>query len=300
MPGIGDDAPAMRLTWSLSIASLTLACVARTPSEGESGTTGDPDTGSESTTTTTTDPTDATTTVGSTTTPGTSVGTAMDDTTSTTTDAEESSESFSFITAPDFGERPTDLPNGSECSGGIECESGFCRDAPGPGDGVCSECEMDADCEMGTCSFEFGAGYSVCTDGELGDGCDSDEGCAGALVCAPVFGDDGPGRCSECSDDLACDGDSVCSPVYGDSPFDSWRGCVAPGSVDLGGGCPVSDGIGDGSVCMSGACGVATFGMGNFELGVCSECDGDDDCADGLVCEAPEIGMGGITPGACG
>jgi hypothetical protein len=196
-------------------------------------------------------------------------------------------------------EPPTDLPNGDECSSGEECESGFCRDAPGPGDGVCSECTMDADCEMGTCSFEFEIGWAVCTDGGLGQGCDSDEGCAGELVCVPVFGDSGPRRCSECSNELACDEGLVCSPVFGDGAFDSWRGCVAPASVDLGGGCPVNDGVGDGSVCISGACGVVTFGMNDTEVGICSECDGDDDCADMQTCAAPDIDMGGVTPGAC-
>lgn len=290
----------MRWVCSLSVvaASLQLACVARTPTEADSGTTGDPDTGSDSTTTSSTDATTTTTTATSTTSPGTSVGTAMDEST-TTSDPEESSESFSFITAPDFGEQPTDLPNGSECSSPAECESGFCRDAPGQGDGVCSECVMDADCDEGTCSFEFGVGWSVCTDGGVGEGCDSDEGCAGALVCAPVFGDDGPRRCSECSDDLACDEGLVCSPVAGENTFSSWLGCVAPGSVDLGGGCPVTDGMGDGSVCISGACGVETFGMGNFELGICSECDADEDCEEGMTCAPPEIDMGGVTPGAC-
>lgn len=289
----------MRFASPVFVLSLLSACVSRSPSEGESGSTGDTDSGSESASTTATT-TATTTTATSTTSPGTSVGTSNDDTTTTSEPEDSSSESFSFITAPDFGEEPTDLPNGSDCSESTACASGYCRDAPGPGDGICSECIMDADCEMGTCSLDFDIGWAVCTDGGLGEGCDSDEGCAGELVCVPAFGDDGPRRCSECSDELACDEGLVCTPVFGDSTFQSWRGCVAPASVDLGGGCPVTDGVGDGTVCMSGACGIETFMMGNLELGICSECDGDDDCTEGMTCAPPEIDMGGITPGACG
>lgn len=288
---------------SLGFVALSLsisACVARTPeATGDSGSTGDTTTGNDTSASTsaTTSATSASTSA--TTMPGTSVGTTPVDTSEVTTQP-DTTETFAFIAAPDFGDEPTDLPDGSECESAAQCESGFCRDAPGPGDGVCSECTMDSDCDKGTCSFEFDVGWSVCTDGGVGEGCDSDEGCAGALVCVPAFGDGGPLRCSECSVDLPCEKGMVCSPVFGDSTFQSWLGCVAPGSVPLGGGCPVFDGVGDPTPCESGACGIETFMMGNLELGICSECDGDDDCAELQVCMPPEVDMGGITPGACG
>lgn len=285
---------------SLGFVSVALtACVAREPAatgdEGSSsdtgGTTPEP---TSATTSTTTSSTDATT----------AEATTAEATTDATTGADGSSgsESFSFITAPDFGDGGVrDLPNGDPCQDAAECASGFCRDAPGPGDGVCSECEMDADCDGGTCSFEFDAGYAVCTDGALGDGCDSDEGCAGALVCARQFGDAGPRHCSECGPELACAGETVCAPVYeDDSPFQGYLGCIVPGTVEAGGGCPVVDAIGDGAVCSSNACAVVSLMGGNLPIGVCSDCVDDSVCLDGQTCQPPEIDQQGITPGMCG
>ena len=139
----------------------------------------------------------------------------------------------------------------------------------------------------------------MCAAGELGDGCDSDEGCAGVLVCSQQFGETGPQHCSECRDDVPCPEGAACMPVYADSPFSGHLGCVAPGTVELGGGCPVADGVGDGTYCTSGACGVTTVMMGSVDIGICSECDSEDDCADGLTCIPPASSFLGIEPGVC-
>lgn len=245
---------------------------------------------------------------GSTTTTGTTTDATVGSTTTTATTSTtevtsgvDSSESFSFITAPDFDGGSGDGANGESCTDDGQCASGFCHGVPGPGDGACSECLADADCDAGTCSFEFDVGYAICTAGELGDGCDSDKGCQGELVCSRQFGDSGPQHCSECGPELPCVEGSTCAPVYGDTPFQGYLSCILPGTVDLGGGCVVVDGVGDGAVCLSGACGVASVMMGNVLIGVCSECDDDLDCAEPQLCLAPTVSfMDGTEPGVCG
>ncbi len=238
--------------------------------------------------------------------------TASTGTSTTTTDPSTTTEqptttdvdSGSFIVSADESEAGSEGPQplGGECMDAADCESGFCLDNPGPGPGRCSECLMDADCGMGTCSFEFGMGFAVCTDGELGDGCDSDEGCMGELVCSPQFGGDGfsPTNCSECGETAPCAA-GVCSPFYDGSPFEGYLHCVDEGTVESGDGCPVdAEGVGDGSVCTSGICGVASFMMGNVQLGVCSECDSDDDCVEPMTCDGAHfMMMAGLLPGTC-
>jgi hypothetical protein len=191
------------------------------------------------------------------------------------------------------------LPDGGFCQVDDECESGHCLAIDGVG-GVCSECEMDADCEMGTCTFEILVGYSICTDGSAGVDCESDRGCAEGLVCAPVFGDDGfsPTRCSECSPDVPCPAGQGCALITDNGLLDAYLGCIDAGTVPLGETCPVVDGVGDGTICTSGQCGVIdVFG---FQIGVCSECDADDDCMMGQTCSPPGFDMGMLTPGTCG
>jgi Cys-rich repeat protein len=221
---------------------------------------------------------------------------------STTPDPDSSADSIGFIPEPETSGN-TPQPNGAECFGSDDCESGFCYEFFNGA--VCSECLEDADCAMGTCALDFDVGYAVCTMGELGVQCDSDRGCMGELVCATVFGEpggQGPSfeRCSECDTDTPCGEGTTCTPVLEGSLFDSYLGCAAPGTVALGGGCPVLDGVGDGAVCASGFCGTDSIFMGNVDVGVCSECLVDTDCAEGLVCSPPDIGMMGITAGACG
>lgn len=210
-------------------------------------------------------------------------------------------ESGSFITATATDEGPSgDLPNGDFCDLDGDCQSGYCYQIPMLG-GVCSECITDADCETGSCQPDFGAGYAVCTEGALGNDCMSDRGCAPGLVCADVFGAGGlsPTRCSECSPDLPCPDGQGCTLNTDNGLLDAYLGCVDGGTVPLGETCPVVGGVGDGTICVSGECGVISIFMG-FEIGVCSECDADGDCPPGQTCMPPGFGMGMLSPGVCG
>jgi hypothetical protein len=208
-------------------------------------------------------------------------------------------ESIGFISAGSTTDAPVEpQPNGSFCGMNEECKSGFCTGIPDVG-GVCSECGVDADCEMGTCVFDFTTGYSICTDGSAGVDCMSDEGCADGLVCADVFdsGGFGPTRCSECSPDQPCPDGQGCTLITDNGLLEAYLGCIDAGTLPNGETCPVTDGVGDGTICMSGQCGVIdVFG---FQIGVCSECDADDDCMGGQTCAPPDFGMGMLEPGTC-
>ena len=194
------------------------------------------------------------------------------------------------------------MPNGSPCMGEQDCESEFCYDIPMLG-GVCSECLTDEDCGKGTCAIDA-VGYAICTDGSIGLMCSSDEGCMGELVCSELVDTGGvfPANfCSECrDDDVPCMDGQICSPVYDLQNLAGYLGCVDPMSVENGGGCPINGVMGDGTVCMSGACGVATL-FGLIPIGVCGECVTDMDCVDiGLTtCTPPSADMAGIMPAVC-
>lgn len=195
----------------------------------------------------------------------------------------------------------TPLPNGGMCTSPLECESGYCYQIPMLG-GVCSECLEDAHCDMGTCSLDPAALYAVCTDGSLGVMCDSDEGCMGDLVCTSLVNTGGlipADFCSECRDgDLFCEGEQVCSPVYDLAMFQGYHACLDPGSVPNGGGCPLNGLMGDGTVCASGMCGVATL-LNVIPLGVCGECLDDMDCMGPSTCQPPSADMSGLMGATC-
>jgi hypothetical protein len=280
----------------LPIVALT-ALFASCSDDGDPGATG----GSSETGADSSGPDSATATQGmssttATTTASTSVGTDQPTTAS-------SEESMGFIN-PDSGGESGPMPpgpNGAQCGGEEECESGFCYQIPMLG-GVCSECLMDADCGTGTCSVDFNAMYAVCTDGALGNMCDSDEGCMGELVCTELIDTGGlfnASFCSECGPTAPCMGDAICTPVFDTMGLGGHSSCADPGSVDNGSGCPLVDGMGDGAVCSSGHCGVADVIMGFLLVGVCGECDVDDDCADGQTCTPASGGMGGLMGATC-
>lgn len=220
-------------------------------------------------------------------------------TTAVEPDSSAGMESIGFISAGSTTTGPGAQPDGSFCEVDDECASGHCLSIEGLG-GVCSACEIDSDCEMGTCVFEITVGYSICTDGSVGVDCMSDRGCADGLVCVPVFGEGGfsPMRCSECSPSVPCPDGQGCTLITDNGLLDAYFGCIDAGTVPLGETCPVVDGVGDGTICTSGQCGVIdVFG---FQIGVCSECDADDDCMMGQVCSDPGFDMGMLTPGVCG
>lgn len=216
--------------------------------------------------------------------------------------AESDDDGGSFINMPTDGDDGGPQGLGGDCVGPDDCESGFCYQIPMIGS-ACSECLMDSDCETGTCALDIGAGYAVCTDGSVGVMCDSDEGCAGELICAPLIDTGGAfptNFCSECGPDVACDGELICAPVYDAAALAGSLQCLAAGSVENGGGCPIGDAGGDGAVCSSGFCGAADI-FGFVELGVCGECVVDEDCGDPkLTCTPASAGMGGLMPATCG
>ncbi len=219
-----------------------------------------------------------------------------------TTEAGESSESAGFINPDSEESGPTAPgPNGEQCGGNDDCESGLCYIIPMLG-GVCSECLMDSDCEMGTCSIDGAAGYAVCTDGSIGNMCDSDEGCMGALVCSELIDTGGlfnASFCSDCGPSAPCEGEQICNPVYNAGSLGGYLTCLDPASVENGGGCPLADGVGDGAVCIFGHCGVADLFMGFIELGVCGECGTDDDCMAPATCTPASGGMNGLVGATC-
>jgi hypothetical protein len=195
------------------------------------------------------------------------------------------------------------LPDGEECTEDAQCESGMCFVASVVG-GICGECLGDDDCDGGGCSipnpFKDPPEGAFCNMGEQGGGCESTDACQGDQVCALIL--DVPGiieasTCSECLDSSQCDGEALCNPHYDVIELSGYNSCVAPGSVANGLGCTIGE---EGSAaCASGFCADASV-RGLLNLGVCSECIEDGDCADGETCLAPEVNLtSGLVAGVC-
>lgn len=231
-------------------------------------------------------------TMGATTAPPTS------DTANDTGDSSTTSDDGGFISPETGDDTATDpQPNGAQCAAAPECESEFCYVIPQVG-GVCSECLVDEDCDTGTCSLDA-VGYAVCTDGSQGNMCNTDEGCAGDLVCTELIDTGGiinANFCSQCGPSAPCDDPQICAPIYDLGNLGGYFACSDPGTVENGQGCPLTDGD---SACESGHCGLANL-FGFAELGVCGECNVDADCPEkGQTCVDAEAGMGGLTPAFC-
>ena len=102
--------------------------------------------------------------------------------------------------------------------------------------------------------------------------------------------------CSQCGPTAPCDAEQICAPVYDLGNLGGFFACSDPGTVENGQGCPLVDGD---AACDSGHCGLANL-FGFAELGVCGECNVDEDCPEmDQTCVAPEAGMGGLTPAFC-
>jgi hypothetical protein len=214
---------------------------------------------------------------------------------------EDSSSDGGFIN-PESGDSGPDgpQPNGAQCGGNDDCDSGFCYVVPQAG-GVCSECLSDADCEF-TCTLSAAAGYAVCSDGSNGVMCESTEGCADGLVCAELIDTGGlfnASFCSDCETSTDCEAEQICTPFYDTMSIGGYLTCADPMSVADGQGCPLVDGMGDGSVCLNGHCGAADV-FGVIEIGLCGECTTETDCAEGETCMPAMAGMGGVTGPTCG
>ncbi|MGB1700287.1 MAG: hypothetical protein ACPHRO_10055, partial [Nannocystaceae bacterium] len=174
---------------------------------------------------------------------------AMDDGSAETdggmTDAGESSSSTddgaAFLPDDDSSSSsgaPNPLPNGSQCAGDGECESGICNQ-PFPGFGICSDCRSDSECQSSgdgvNCTLND-SGWYACSAGNLGEQCESDAGCGDGLSCEEIVNFGGffaLTACSNCADTSECDADNICAPVVALEGFDisGYRDCVAPGSI---------------------------------------------------------------------
>jgi len=229
------------------------------------------------------------------------VGESLDSTGGSSSSSTTGMADGSFLDSVTSGDPPPmPQPNGGQCMGPEDCESGFCYEIPMLG-GVCSECLTDTDCEMGTCSLDPTVLYAVCTDGSIGVMCSSDEGCMGDLVCAELLDTGGLfplNFCSECSETTPCEAGQICSPTYDLGMFQGYLACVDPMSVPNGGGCPLDGFMGDGEVCQSGFCGVADV-FGVVPIGVCGECLEDMDCMAMEMCTPPVADMSGLMGAVC-
>ena len=230
-----------------------------------------------------------------------------------TTDSTVSSASATVTTDPTDPTDPPDptdptdptgdgLPDGSMCDDGNACASGHCY-VVGPLGGVCGQCEVDQDCGAGGCTLPNPLAQpptgSVCNAGTYGAGCMSDEVCEAPLMCALVL--DIPGilqtsTCSECRDAGDCSMGWTCEPDLAVAALTGVKRCVAPATLANGQTCDLAGG---GVACGSGHCAGADV-LGVLEVGVCSGCGSDGDCADGLVCEPPQVDLNaGVVPGGC-
>ncbi|MFH2004966.1 MAG: hypothetical protein ABI333_00135, partial [bacterium] len=135
---------------------------------------------------------------------------------------------------------------------------------------VCSECEGDGDCPGNeTCEDDTGGvGYFVCeatTLGALGDACTAGTECQSGFCNGDV--------CSECEGDGDCPGNETCVDDMGGVGYFVCQG------GNLG---ALGDACTDGAECQSAFC--------NGD--VCSECEGDGDCAGGGTCVDDTGGVG--------
>lgn len=188
-------------------------------------------------------------------------------------------------------------PLGGQCASAEECESGFCYLVPQIG-GLCSECLVDQDCDGGTCSISIGMGFAECAPGNQGDGCNTDEGCIGELVCGELIDTGGiinASFCSECKISDDCDEGELCVPEYSAGELGGSLSCATENTVPNDSGCNLTEP----TACASGFCGEADL-FGFFQIGVCGECIVDEDCPDeGQTCMAGSVGMAGLSGATC-
>ena len=196
-----------------------------------------------------------------------------------------------------------DVPDGGSCAEDCECESEKCFQVPVLG-GLCGECTEDADCPEGGCSIPnpLASTGSTCNMGELGGGCETTEVCQEGLQCELVL--DVAGiitalTCSECGADTDCGGETpLCTIQYDVSNFKGQKVCVAASSVPDGEGCDLA-GSGD-MACTSGNCNEVDI-MGLATLGICGQCEADEDCGQGETCSETNVDIttGVVTPSTC-
>ena len=177
-----------------------------------------------------------------------------------------------------------------------------CKDASGCGcasmkcfnvpffNGFCSECLADADCDGGGCTVPNPVAMkgATCNKGEPGAGCETNDVCADPAngICGKLL--DVPGiisvsTCGECASNADCVDPALanCTPTYDVKNFSGKYVCVGDATVPQDGGCNLAPDdmnkpVGN-KACASGFCGTADV-MGILKLGVCGECNSNDDC----------------------
>lgn len=265
------------------------------------------DTGTNSDTTdnpTSTDSTETTATGESTDTATTTQTTEGEtsDSTSPTSDPSETSDTTSGGSCPQAVELPScEVDAGEqagECATADDCMMGqVCYTIQTQG--YCGECDGDAQCPNGGCTppNPFVPSGSVCNTGKRCGGCQSYDACNDpeAPFCATVYTIENflpVQTCSECASDGDCPNDRPnCAPIFEDlTTFSGTRACVPDCSLPRDHSCEV----GQDQACQTGICSPASF-MGFIEIGLCGECENDEDCAAGQTCESAEIDFQGQT-----
>ncbi len=290
---------------SLCFASLTLltqlpGCGERKPS-GE--TMDESSTGSESDSNSTTNqvPTEGDTTTNDPTDPtDPTVPTSTTDMTTTTTNT---TVMTTVSTEPPGCGDEENQANNSACHdmSGCGCSSGNCFVVPILG-GWCGECLTDADCDGGGCTVPnpiAGTG-AVCNKGEAGDGCNTSDVCvdpanASCGVLLEVPGIISVATCGECSVNAECLDPELpnCTPTYDVENFTGKYVCAADATVPNNEGCNLTQEGGEpvgNAACQSGFCGEANV-MGLLKVGICGECNSNEDCPQGQTCSDPQVDL---------
>lgn len=277
--------PSLRLFPLLCVAALSIGCSDDAPAETAGETTA------------------ASSTAGETSTPETET----DADTDTPPDVSTTATTGNFVSdeAPDTADTDVPLGNlGDMCMTDAECaEDLVCNGVVGLG-GICSECASDTDCPDGSNCTITPNGWFACGDGSQGQMCESDATCADGLYCAEVVDLGGlfnGNFCSECSEDAHCMDGQLCAPQveFMDlANISGQRACIDPESAANGSLC---DDAGSGDMQCAGFCTTADL-MGFIQLGVCGECETDQDCGMGMggTCNPAMIGLEGFSGSTCG
>jgi hypothetical protein len=190
---------------------------------------------------------------------------------------------------------------GDMCMSDSECaEDLVCNGVVGLG-GVCSECASDTDCPDGSNCTITPNGWFACGDGSQGQMCESDATCADGLYCAEVVDLGGlfnGNFCSECSEDAHCMNGQLCAPQIEFMDLmniGGQRACIDPKSAPNDSLC---DDEGSGDEQCAGFCTTADL-MGFIMVGVCGDCETDQDCPMNGTCTPAMIGFNGFAGSAC-
>jgi hypothetical protein len=191
---------------------------------------------------------------------------------------------------------------GDMCMTDDECaEDLVCNGVVGLG-GVCSECASDTDCPDGSNCTITPNGWFACGDGSQGQMCESDATCAEGLYCAEVVDLGGlfnGNFCSECSEDAHCMNGQLCAPQIEFMDLmniGGQRACIDPNTAPNDSLC---DAEGSGDEQCEGFCTTADL-MGFIMVGVCGDCETDQDCPMNGTCMPAMIGFNGFAGSVCG